>query len=148
MEFRYLKVNYESCVTWTMDTDHLRCSPKFHGHPRYDHVIVKTEEPLGVFTPFLIGKIVFMFRCTIQDKDYHLALIDPLDALISPRRVLDVELGLVRLRTKTHRTGEFIFIDSIVRGCVVIEAFDTPGDYLLVDTLDDDMFLRYKQEGL
>ncbi|KAF4599037.1 hypothetical protein EYR40_006126 [Pleurotus pulmonarius] len=148
MEFRYLKVNYESCVTWTMATDHLRCSPKFHGHPRYDHVIIKTEEPLGAFTPFLVGKIVFMFRCTIQDKNYHLALIDPLDALIGPRRVIDIELGLIRLRTKTHRTGEFIFIESIVRGAVVIEAFDTPGDYLLVDTLDDDMFLRYKQAGL
>ncbi|KAF9491816.1 hypothetical protein BDN71DRAFT_1578512 [Pleurotus eryngii] len=148
MEFRYLKVNYESCVTWTMRTDHLRCSPKFHGRPRYDHVIVKTEEPLGVFTPFLISKIVFMFQCTIQDKDYHLALIDPLDALIGPRRVIDAELGLIRLRTKTHRTSEFIFIESIVRGAVVTEAFDTPGDYLLVDTLDDDMFLRYKQEGL
>ncbi|KAF4583960.1 hypothetical protein EYR40_002458 [Pleurotus pulmonarius] len=148
MEFRYLKVNYESCDTWTMATDHLRCSPKFHGSPRHDHVIVKTEAPLGVFTPFLIGKIIFMFRCTIQEKNYHLALIDPLDALINPRRVIDIELGLIRLRTKPHRTGEFIFIESIVRGALVTEAFDTPGDYLLVDTLDDDMFLRYKQEGL
>ncbi|KAF9500138.1 hypothetical protein BDN71DRAFT_1577754 [Pleurotus eryngii] len=141
MEFRYLKVNYESCVTWTMHTDHLWCSPKFHGCLRYDHVIVKTEEPLGVFTPFLISKIVFMFWCTIQDKDYHLALIDPLDALIGPRHVIDAELGLIRLRTKTHQTSEFIFIESIVCGAVVTEAFDTPGDYLLVDTLDDDMFL-------
>ncbi|KDQ27191.1 hypothetical protein PLEOSDRAFT_1106070 [Pleurotus ostreatus PC15] len=148
VEFRYLKVNYESCVTWTTVTDHLRCNPKFHGRPRYDHMIVKTEEPLGVFTPFLIGKLLFMFRCSIQDKVYYLALIDPLDALIGPHRITDIELGLIRLHTKPHRTGEFIFIDSIVRGCMVIEAFDTPGDYLVVDTVDDDMFLRYKQEGL
>ncbi|KAF9491818.1 hypothetical protein BDN71DRAFT_1578516 [Pleurotus eryngii] len=148
MEFRYLKVNYESCVTWTTATDHLRCSPRFHGRPRYDHVIIKTEEPLGPFTPFLIGKIVFMFRCTIQEKNYHLALIDPLDTLIGPRHIIDVELGLIRLRTKTYRTGKFIFVESIVCGAVVIAAFDAPGDYLLVDTLDDDMFLRYKQAGL
>ncbi|KAF7424448.1 hypothetical protein PC9H_009755 [Pleurotus ostreatus] len=148
VEFRYVKVNYESCVTWTMVTDHLWCNPNFHGHPRYDHVIVKTEEPLGVFTPFLIGKLLFMFHCSIQDKVYYLALIDPLDALIGPRRITDIELGLIRLRTKPHRTGEFIFVDSIIRGALVVEAFDTPGDYLLVDTLDDDMFLRYKQAGL
>lgn len=147
-ELRFLKINYESAVTWQVETDYLRCSPMFYGQPRHDYVVIKTEQPLGPFTPFLIGRLAFMFCCTVGDHKYHLALVDPLDAMIGPRRIVDTELGLIRLRSKPTRTSEFIFIESIVRGALVVEANDGTEDHLLVDTVDEDMFLRYKAVGL
>ncbi|KAJ7699665.1 hypothetical protein B0H17DRAFT_850891, partial [Mycena rosella] len=36
-----------SLSTWTSTEYYLRCNPKFHGHPRYNAVLVKTAtEPL------------------------------------------------------------------------------------------------------
>ncbi|KAL4266406.1 hypothetical protein AB1N83_001284 [Pleurotus pulmonarius] len=147
-ELRFLKINYESAVTWQVETDYLRCSPMFYGQPRHDYVIVNTPHRLGQFTPFLIGRLAFMFCCKVGDTKYHLALIDPLDALIGSRRVADAELGLIRLRSKPHRIGEFIFIESIIRGVLVVEANDGTGDHFVVDTVDEDMFLRYKAAGM
>ncbi|KAJ7741186.1 hypothetical protein DFH07DRAFT_751222 [Mycena maculata] len=39
-----LKVHYESLASWASTSDYLRCNPKFHGHPRYDCVLVQTEK--------------------------------------------------------------------------------------------------------
>ncbi|KAF9490004.1 hypothetical protein BDN71DRAFT_1525388 [Pleurotus eryngii] len=147
-ELRFLKIHYESSVTWEVETDYLRCSPMFYGQPRHDYVIIKTSQPLGQFTPFLIGRLAFMFCCQVGDHKHHLAFIDPLDALIGPWRRVDTELGLIRLRSKPTRTGEFIFIESIIRGVLVVEANDGTDDYFVVDTVDEDMFLRYKAVGM
>ncbi|KAK7041356.1 hypothetical protein R3P38DRAFT_2512397 [Favolaschia claudopus] len=60
--FQFLKVHYDSLSTWTTATDYLRCSPKFHGQPRYDCVLVKTEQ-----RPFF-ARLLYLFSCTVEDK--------------------------------------------------------------------------------
>ncbi|KAI0683136.1 hypothetical protein BC835DRAFT_1311226 [Cytidiella melzeri] len=43
IEHRYIRVDYESRVTWRKETNLLRCSPSFHGAPRHDTVIVMSD---------------------------------------------------------------------------------------------------------
>ncbi|KAG8220742.1 hypothetical protein J3R82DRAFT_2155 [Butyriboletus roseoflavus] len=73
IEYHYLKVNYESMVDWCEHTDHLCCSPSFHGTPRYDYVIIKTENG------HIFGWLLFIFKC-LAIKKTALALVHPYDA--------------------------------------------------------------------
>ncbi|KAI0308427.1 hypothetical protein OF83DRAFT_1180860 [Amylostereum chailletii] len=57
---------------------------------------------------------------------------------------VDRDLGLLRVRAKPLVHSEFISVKSIVRGALLVEDFDKPGDYLVVDTTDGDMFLQCK----
>ena len=56
---------------------------------------------------------------------------------------MDRELGLCRVRVKQR--PEFIPLRSIVRGAVLYKDPGKVSDYLAVDTVDSDMFLRLKE---
>ncbi|KAJ2978154.1 hypothetical protein NUW54_g11326 [Trametes sanguinea] len=64
----YLKVDYESKDTWEMQTDRLRCNPRFFGAPRYDCVIFKMDEHDYRFAQL---KLLFVF--TWQGVRYPMA---------------------------------------------------------------------------
>ena len=55
----------------------------------------------------------------------------------------DKDLGLYRLQLKTKQY-EIISLESIVRGALLVPDSARPGQYLVVDTVDGDMFLRMK----
>lgn len=87
------------------------------------------------------------FICTVDDIKYPLALVKPLDAATGAEHLVERDLGLCRLRERTGRTRgyeKFIVIParSIIRGALVIEDTEQSGEYLAMDTLDCDMFLR------
>ncbi|KAI6142192.1 hypothetical protein BKA82DRAFT_4331531 [Pisolithus tinctorius] len=48
-EYRYLKVNYASVVDWKVAVNHIRCSPSFHGRPRYDCTLIQLLETKTAF---------------------------------------------------------------------------------------------------
>ncbi|KAI0366900.1 hypothetical protein BV20DRAFT_1093373 [Pilatotrama ljubarskyi] len=137
IEARYLKVDYESTVTWRELTDHLRCNPIFQGAPRYDYILYRVDDKTIGFAQL---KLVFIY--TFRQAPLPLALVRCLKPVRS-RSAIDRELGLLRLRP--HDTTEFIPVESILRGAMVAQDFGTDGHYLAIDTVDGDMFVRLRQ---
>ena len=140
-----MKVNYESAVDWRQKTDYLRCNPEFYGHPRYDCVIVHTGGDHYIF-----ARLIFVFRCTIDQKQLSLALVHPFDAPVESlaQRPKDKDLRLFRVRAQLRTKPEFIPVHSIVRGALLAPDFDKEGDFFVMDSVDTDMFLRVKRLGL
>ncbi|KIJ58540.1 hypothetical protein HYDPIDRAFT_184182 [Hydnomerulius pinastri MD-312] len=136
IEHRFLRVNFESLVDWKEHTDYLRCSPSFYNSPRYDCVIVHSDNG-----PFF-ARLVLLFTCQVADETYPLALIQPYDMPIGNRTRKDKDLGFWCVRAKPRPSSIFISCRSVIRGAMVVPDFDEPGDYLVVDGVDTDMFLR------
>ncbi|KAJ7783949.1 hypothetical protein DFH07DRAFT_764319 [Mycena maculata] len=136
--FQFLKVHYESMSTWTSTADYLRCNPKFHGHPRYDCVLIETpQQPI-------FAQIISLFSCVVEGKSHPFALVQPLDAPTGPLKRKDKLLRFHRVRTKPRKSSEFISVHSIIRGAVLVPDFDKEGEFIVFDVLDTDAFLRYK----
>ncbi|KAF9235747.1 hypothetical protein BU15DRAFT_77676 [Melanogaster broomeanus] len=136
IEHRFLRVNFESLVDWKLRTDYLRCSPSFYNAPRHDYVIVDANNG-----PFF-ARLMLLFTCRVANQTYLLALIQPYDMPIGARKRKDKDLGFWRIRAQPRSESTFISCRSIIRGAMVVPDFDEPGDYLVVDGVDTDMFLR------
>ncbi|KAF9501094.1 hypothetical protein BDN71DRAFT_1555900 [Pleurotus eryngii] len=139
-EFQLLHVHYESMVNWCQVTDLLRCNPDFYNHPRYDHVIIQSDMATQLGN-VIIAKLAFIFRTKFNGKTYDLALVCPLDKCVWQTKK-DKDLWFTRLKPQTQKEGCFIFLQSIIRGALVVEDFDVDDEYLLIDTIDADMFLH------
>lgn len=85
-----------------------------------------------------------MFKFTVSNHTFELALVLPMDAPTGSRRSMDRNLGLTRLRARPLASSEFISLQSIVRGALLVPDYDNNGDFFLVDLVDTDMFLRAK----
>nr|VWO96301.1 Hsp70 [Ganoderma boninense] len=147
-ESRYIKVDYESAVSWRALTDHLRCNPKFQNHPRYDCVIYKPSGSDAAARSnrtiaFARLKLVFLYK--FQDNTYPFALIEGFD-VVGARSAVDTDLGLCRVRSRL--STEFILVDQIIRGALLVKDHgqDNDHDYFVVDTVDSDMFLQIRQD--
>ncbi|KAJ7824944.1 hypothetical protein B0H13DRAFT_1918851 [Mycena leptocephala] len=136
--FQFLKIHYESMSDWKWTADYLRCNRKFHGHPRYDYVLVKTtDKPI-------FAQLLYMFSCTVENKSHPLALILPLDAPTGNTTRKDKLLRFRRVRAQARKNSEFISLHSIIRGTVLVSDSDKAGDILVFDILDGDTSLRLK----
>ncbi|KAJ7078038.1 hypothetical protein B0H15DRAFT_789221 [Mycena belliarum] len=136
--FQFLKVHYESLSSWTSTADYLRCNPKFHGHPRYDAVLVKTTNE-----PFF-AQLIYMFSCTVEERLHPFALVLPLDAPTGRMGKKDKALRFHRVHAKPRRNSEFISVHSVIRGALLAPDFDKPGEFIVVDIADGDISLRLK----
>ncbi|KAF9019316.1 hypothetical protein BDP27DRAFT_1439933 [Rhodocollybia butyracea] len=135
----YLKINYESEVTWCSEVDLLRSNPNFYKQSRYDFILVKTE------TGAMVAQLLYPFICIVGEKQYGIALIRPYK-VVQRRSRLDKELGLIRLQREAD--SEFISIHSIIRGVVspLVAAEDPQQtDRFLFDVLDGDTTLRMRK---
>ncbi|KAI5822710.1 hypothetical protein K523DRAFT_317926 [Schizophyllum commune Tattone D] len=135
--FKYLQVEYSSQVDWRLTRDYLRCNPNFHHRPRYDCVLLSRPDPI-------FARLLYVFTCTFDGKDYPIALVQAYDAPCGHVSKVDKELGLVRRRARPRQDTEFVSLHSIIRGAVMIQDLECQeGDeYLLYNYLDSDMFLR------
>ncbi|KAI6095746.1 hypothetical protein EV401DRAFT_2062414 [Pisolithus croceorrhizus] len=106
MEFKYIKVNFESVVDWCQYMDHLQCNPNFHGCSHYDCILLKTQQQ------DIFGQLIFMFQCVVSEESFPLALMQPYDALTQPQLVKDVHLNL-------WRVSEFFLVHSIIHGVLL-----------------------------
>ncbi|KAI9432908.1 hypothetical protein H4582DRAFT_1820331 [Lactarius indigo] len=128
MEYRSMKVCYESMVNWQQYLDYLYCSPQFHGLERRDFVILKTTNG------FIFAELLFIFTTSVAEYTFPICLVHPLDAASQPRSK-DVDLRLRCLRSKS--STEFFFAQSIVCGVPLIRTFDNmSGDYFVMDVVD------------
>lgn len=137
--YNFIKVTYESKVDWKAKTDYLRCNPLFHGQPRYDYIMVDTAQGE------IFAQLLYIFICKIDDTDYPLALIHPYDEPIEEYPDKDEDLGLYRIQAGSRKTSEFISVESIIRGALVVDDFETENQFLVVDVVDSDMFIRMQE---
>lgn len=139
-EYQLVKVEYESVVDWRVKTDYLRCNPKFHGRPRYDFVIANLSRGC------IFAQLVFVFVCRVNEHDYRLAIIQPLEKTTrSSTKEVDKKLSIYRWKIRARNRCEVVPLNCIVRGAVLVGDPKFRGDYFVIDTLDDDMFLRVKK---
>ena len=138
-EYRYLKVTYESKITWQAATDHLRCNPNFQKKPRYDCVIINTT------TGIIFAKLIFIFTTKIDDTRHPWAFIQPYDLPIGRLTDKEKELELFRVRAQPRGSAEFVDARSIIRGVLLVPTFEKEDDYFIFDVLDADLFLRMKE---
>ena len=136
--YQFLKVNYESKVTWHTATDYLRCNPHFYGSPRFDHVLVNSNGHS------FFAQLITMLKCTVENRDYFIALIHPFDMNVDSSSIKDSDLGFYRTLPKPQAHCIFVFISSIVRGALLVQDWEGSEDMLVVDVVDTDMFLRMK----
>ncbi|KAG1738319.1 uncharacterized protein EDB91DRAFT_1237726 [Suillus paluster] len=68
-EFCYLQANFESMVDFWTSKDYLRCSPMFHNVPRYDSVIIRTQDGI------IFGHLIFIFMCLVGDASRIVSVV-------------------------------------------------------------------------
>jgi hypothetical protein len=139
-EYRYLKVNYESMVNWKQATDHLRCNPQFHGLPRFDHALIQLTVDETIFV-----RLIFLFRCCISNlESFEFALVQPYTVRINSARRTDHFFKLTHVKAIPRASSIFIPLNSFIRGALLVPDPDYQDEYLVVDHIDSDMFLRMK----
>ncbi|KAG1736411.1 uncharacterized protein EDB91DRAFT_1055679, partial [Suillus paluster] len=112
-----------------------RCAPMFHGSPRYDCIILQTD------TGVIFGKLMLIFTCTVGDVQYPVMLILPYDRPVDVHSRKDKVFQFWRIKRKPRASAEFFSVHSIVWGCMIVEDASRPDEFLVVDTVDTDMFL-------
>ncbi|KAG2363654.1 hypothetical protein BDR07DRAFT_1450592 [Suillus spraguei] len=140
-EFRFLKVNYESMVNWRQHTDYLCCSPQFFGAPHFDCIFIRMTP-----TKVIFGRLLFLFECTVGKHTFPLALVHPYDAPTGICLCKDKNFNLFRVRACTRAQSQFFSVRSIIRGVLLVP--DGPSDYLVIDTVDTDMFVHMREMHL
>ena len=136
----YVKVNFESKVDWCQYMDYLWCSPSFHGRAHHDCAIFQTQQ-CDIFT-----QIIFLFTCSIGDKKFPLALVQPYDAgLVGQQLSKDNHLGFWRVHEQSCASTEIFSVHSIIRGALLYPDNTRPSEHLVIDTIDTDMFLRVQE---
>lgn len=120
----------------------MRCSPNFYNQPRYDAVLIQTTEGM------IFGRLLALFiaQPTKKHKGAPIALILPYDGTFrTNERNKDQHFGLHRVRPFPQAKAELFAAQSIIRGGLLIPAYDTDTDYFVFDVLDGDMFLRMRE---
>ncbi|KAG1796452.1 uncharacterized protein HD556DRAFT_1431467 [Suillus plorans] len=139
-EHRFLKVHYESTIDWKQTTDYLRCTPGFHGQPRYDCALIQLAQEVSVFV-----RLVFIFSCQLLDVgSFEFALVQPFTAGIGASRRSDRDLRLTRVKAVPRASSIFVPVQSFIRGAVCFPDPDHRDEFLVVDHIDSDMFVRMK----
>lgn len=138
--YQFIKVNYESMVDWKLATDYLRCSPEFHGYPQNDCVLINGGSGKQFF-----GQLLFIFACRVEGTEFNLARIYPFDAPITNvHRRRDRDLKFLRLRARPRNACQFVSVESIIRGVPIAKDYGTEGDYLVMDPVNSDIWLRFQ----
>ena len=84
--------------------------------------------------------------CRVNEHNYHLALIQSLDKKSrTDSKKADKDLSIYRWNIRAQNRCEVIPLDWIVCRAVLVEDRWFSGDYFVIDTLDDDMFLQVKK---
>lgn len=140
-----LKVSYAGALdARETRTDILRVNPNFHGRPRYDYVLVRVNESLG-----MLAQILSLFSINYQGKSYHMALILPMDRVTLTRnRARDRTLRLTRVRSRPRYNSIVVDTETFTRGALLTDDHDSHGEFFVLDTIDDDFWWRMKSVSL
>ena len=91
----------------------------------------------------MFAQLAFVFVCWVGGHDYHLALVRSLEKKSrSNTKIIDKNLSISRWHIQPRDRCKVIPLNYIVRGAVLVEDAQYSGDYFVIDTLNEDMFLR------
>jgi len=93
----------------------------------------------------MFGRLLMLFKCTVNGVDYLIALVHPFDAPVGLRLRKDKYLHFWHVRQRPAASSEFVFVQSIICGVLLVEDAGYPGTHIVIDTIDSDMFLRVKE---
>lgn len=134
--FKTLYLKYQSKVDWTAERDILRCSSLFQGSPRHDCIIYADAD-----TPLAFARLLAVLRVGVPNgQDIDLAMVHNFrNSKWKPQtawkgcKVVDEQ-----------RSVDFIPLDCVARGALLAQARGSSRKdvYFVVDTVDDDMYLR------
>jgi hypothetical protein len=92
------------------------------------------------------ARLVFVFTYAVEVEEKRtvipMALVQPFTDISTPFRKKDIELRLLRLKEKPREKSIIIPARSIIRGAYIVPDGDKKADWLVVDIIDSDMFLR------
>ncbi|KIK73608.1 hypothetical protein PAXRUDRAFT_177985 [Paxillus rubicundulus Ve08.2h10] len=110
-------------------TTYIQCSPLFFGSPHLDCAIINMQN-----SP-IFDHLILLFKCHIADEDYDFALVQPYD-------VPDKHLNFGCVCARPCASSEIFLVKSIIHGVALAEDSTKLGDFLVIDTIDTDMFLH------
>jgi len=140
-----LKVNYNGILnSREMRTDILRINPRFHGHARYDYVLIKVDNNHCMF-----GQLLEVFGITFRSRKYYMALIIPFDRPVPLlNRQRDKDLRLKRVRSRRSSESVVVDTETIIRGALLTREDDSIDESLVLEAIDDDFWWRMKSVKL
>ncbi len=122
----------------------------FYNHPQYDGVIINTTDGLYV------AQWIQLFECEFDGQRYPLALVHAYAAPVTDghlrwKHQRDKDLRLYQVRAHPRIHSAFVSIYSIIHGALLVADADSDlsngQDYFIVDIIDTDMYLRFKEIG-
>lgn len=92
----------------------------------------------------MFGQLVRVFTCRVGSNDYLLALVQVLDPgpWDGETRRIDRSLSIHRWHMRNQSQCEVIPLRSVIRGALLVADPKYKGDYFVIDTVDNDMYLR------
>lgn len=91
----------------------------------------------------IFGQIVFLFTCSVGKEEFPLALVHPYDVGLAGQQLSkDSHLGFWRVCEQSCASTEIFLVHSIIHGALLYPNNTRPGEYLVIDTIDTDMFLH------
>lgn len=128
-------------MDWNWNSNIIRANPNFHERPRYDFALVQIDGNECVFV-----QILFLFSMTHNRKNLNLAIVLPMDApRMQENRTRDDILRLTRVSPRRRILSVVIDTSTIIRGALLTPDISSQaGEYLVVNTIDEDMWRRLK----
>ena len=117
-------------------TDSVLCPADYFDDNQYEFVVIRTNGGDA------FARLVSIFTILIVGKPYPLALIQPFASYSGSKSLLDKEMGFLRLCLQPRNSSYFILVASIIRRALLV--LDDAEEYIAVDVIDGDMFLRVK----
>lgn len=140
-EYGCLRIHYQSQDDYRLGLDILRCTQQWHNEQRRDCVLY--DDPNS---DFAFARLRHILRCKLMDSaTVDIAVVHRFrrpSPTWAPRIKWD---GCMVLEESTEFT--FLPMHDVIRGALLCPAFDGPRASLhyVVDTIDEDMFLRLNQ---
>jgi hypothetical protein len=122
-------------------------NPNFHNRERYDCAL------LQVYNGFVIGRVLGIIGVDVDGKEHQLAITVPYDEPViqesgpAETRQYYKPLRFHRLRSRPYSKACVVMAASIIRGALMVQDFRSQyeDDFLVVDVIDADFWLRFKQ---
>jgi hypothetical protein len=133
--FKCLYIRYQSVEDWTEARDILRCNPDFHGHERYDCVIINDDRPETT-----VVRLRSLLRCRLSSgKVVDMALVHAFTRdNWKPYTMWDN----CQIRAEANGSS-FVLMDYVVRGALMCPVFDSNARlHYVMDTTNGDLLLR------
>ncbi|KAJ6540477.1 hypothetical protein B0H19DRAFT_1175732 [Mycena capillaripes] len=132
---KVIYLDYQSRVNWRSACDIVRSNPKFHGAPRFDSVIYKTDGDAVGF-----GQLRLVFHCHLPGSlKLDLAMICPFNTTNwQPKTRTDCPIR----QQVAAQSCIFVALEHIERGALLCPIFGVHADmHYILDCIDEDMYL-------